>query len=67
MMDYMYQCIGVCDVTIACVIRAEVFVAVIGLLQAQSPHLEQHGSVEAKLVAHVSLAHPLFREDNQFV
>ena len=33
-------------------------------LQANQPHSEQHGSVEAKLVTRVSHTHALYHDDN---
>jgi hypothetical protein len=63
--DYLHSVIGVRTIPLAYVIRdvVEVPEAAPGLLPGQ-PHSEEHGSVEAELIARSYHNHALYRDDN---
>ncbi len=63
-MDYCHRVIGVRTIPLAYIVRPTAEVPVIGVLQADSPHSAEHGSVEMELIARASHVHALFREDN---
>jgi hypothetical protein len=66
--DYLNRVVGVRTIPLAYVVRvdAEVPAEAPALANGQ-PHSTEHGSVEAELIARVSHAHALFREDNASV
>ena len=66
--DFLHRVIGTRTIPLAYVVRpeAEVPVAVPVLANGQ-PYGDEHGSVEAELIARASHNHPLFREDNASV
>ena len=63
--DFIHRIIGVRMISLAYVIRETVAVpaAAPGLMPGQ-PHSEEHGSVEAELVARAVHTHALYRDDN---
>lgn len=66
--DYMSRVIGVRNIPLAYVIRAEVVPpAALPTLAAGQPHSTEHGSVENELVARASHTHALYRDDNSAV
>ena len=66
--DYANRVIGARMIPLSYVIRPEVDVPVVAPPQAANkPHSEEHGSVEAELVARASHGHELYREDNATV
>lgn len=66
--DYLSRVYGVRYIPLAYVIRENsVVVAAVPDLAAGQPHSEEHGSVEADLVARASHNHALFRDDSASV
>ena len=66
--DHLSRCIGVRDIPLSYVIRAEVDVpAAAPALATNQPHSETYGSVVAELVARASHAHAAYADDNEEV
>jgi hypothetical protein len=66
--DVLHRCIGARDVPLAHVIHEEATVpAAVPALMAGKPHSEEHGSVEAEMIARCSHTHPTYRTDNESV
>jgi hypothetical protein len=66
--DYLNQVIGARSILLACVICAEpVVLAAAPPLANGEPHLIEHGSVAAEVIARASHDHALFRDDNPAV
>jgi hypothetical protein len=65
--DYLHQSIGVRTIPLACVIRPEAQVPLIGNQAPGNPHSFEHEAIETELIARASHGHPLFREDNAAV
>ena len=63
--DFLHQMVSVRTIPLAYVIRANVDVPPQAPpVQVNQLHSEQHGSVEAELIARVSHAHALYHDDN---
>ena len=66
--DHVHNVIGVRHAPLAYVIRPDDTVVMPPpALAHQRPYSNEHGSVEAELIARLSHNHPLFRDDNQKV
>jgi hypothetical protein len=66
--DYLHRCIGVRMIPLAYVVReVEDPPAAAPPLAANSPHSEEHKSIENELIARAKHEHPLFRNDNKKV
>jgi hypothetical protein len=62
--DYLHRLIGVRTIPLACVIRPEAQVPLIGNQAPGNPHSFEHDAIETELIARASHGHPLFTEDN---
>ena len=60
----LHRIIGVRGIPLAYIIRPDAIVPAIGAIKTGSPHSQEHGSIELKLIARASYTHALFREDN---
>jgi hypothetical protein len=62
--DCLHQAIGVRNIPLDCVIRADANVPVTGVQAAGTPHSTKHESIKNELIAQGSHGHALCREDN---
>ena len=63
--DFLQQIVGVRMIPLAYIFRSNVVVSPQAPpLQANQPHSEQHGSVEAKMIARLLRTHALYRDDS---
>ena len=66
--DHLSRCIGVRDIPLSYVVRADVQVpAAAPALMNNQPHSEEHGSMIAEMVARASHDHAAFADDNEDV
>jgi hypothetical protein len=62
--DFLHRVIGSRHIPLVYVIHPDAAVPVAPAIQPNFPYAEEHGSVEAKLIARASHTHPPYRDDN---